>query len=149
MIARFNHPTVQVESGVVPIACVLVFNCDDLQEMIVYGQFYLPLSAVYWIMKKDEFRTIGHRKTQSHSDIPLYLHDMFEGIGTKPTSYCLLQCVFSTLETLNLPRVSTIWNGFVACRDLDAQHMQEWIAEDRRSGTPLPTSRPQIGKRLQ
>ena len=25
--------------------------------MIVYGQFYLPLSAVYWIVKKDEFRT--------------------------------------------------------------------------------------------
>lgn len=47
------------------------------EEMIVYGQFYLPLSAVYWIMKK------------------------------------------------------------------------EWIAEDRRSGTPLPTSRPPFGKRLQ
>ena len=26
---------------------------------------------------------------------------------------------------------------------------QEWIAEDRRSGTPLPTSRPPFGKRLQ
>lgn len=38
-----------------PHVCAL--NRDDLQEMIVYGQFYLPLSAVYWIMKKDEFRT--------------------------------------------------------------------------------------------
>eukprot|EP00434_Breviolum_minutum_P045218 symbB.v1.2.040486.t1/scaffold7273.1/size13844/3 len=23
------------------------------EEIIVYGQFYLPLSAVYWIMKKN------------------------------------------------------------------------------------------------
>ena len=53
---------------------MFVSNRDDLQEMIVYGQFYLPLSAVYWIMKKDEFRT-GHRETQSdrvHWSIPTF-----------------------------------------------------------------------------
>ena len=31
---------------------VQILSAVTRQEVIVYGQFYLPWSAVYWIMKK-------------------------------------------------------------------------------------------------
>ena len=42
------------------------------QEIIVYGQFYLPLSAVYWIMKKASvfLTTVGHERMLQAVKLP-------------------------------------------------------------------------------
>ena len=45
------------------------------QEIIVYGQFYLPLSAVYWIMKKAGvffWRPVGHERMLQAVKLPQF-----------------------------------------------------------------------------